>query len=231
MSILTNGAFLTITGRRPSTMKSNITLDHASNQYPSELLFSLQQGGQKTNASTSSTLEKSGHNEMDNKTTRHSNRHSNYGGNGIRNKSTIIATGYRTNIEDEDGLAADRASKTPRSRSHGVTADENDRIEGNQGRNSEIAPSYSEGDGAFKRLKNNDVSIAEIVKYLYLAPAVGVDVLERESCQWDEALDGKNCIAAVQYCIACDVDKDQDIRIRKNGIFLHCFLSTFFFFI
>ena len=85
MSILTNGAFLTITGRRPSTMKSNITLDHASNQYPSELLFSLQQGGQKTNASTSSTLEKSGPNEMDNKTTRHSNRHSNfYGGNGIR---------------------------------------------------------------------------------------------------------------------------------------------------
>ena len=220
MSILTNGAFLTITGRRPSTMKSNITLDHASNQYPSELLFSLQQGGQKTNASTSSTLEKSGPNEMDNKTTRHSNRHSNYGGNGIRNKSTIIATGYRTNIED-NGLAADRAFNTPRSRPRRETADDNDRIEGNQGRNSEIAPSYSEGDGAFKRLKNNDVSIAEIVKYLYLAPAVGVDVLERESCQWDEALDGKNCIAAVQYCIACDVDKDQDIR--KNGLLLDCF--------
>ena len=219
MSIFTNGAFLTITGRRScrrsSMMNSNITLDHASNQYTSELLSSLQQGGEKTNASISFTLEKSGQGEMNNTT-----RHSNCGGNGIRNKSTIIATGYRTNIEDEDGLAADRASKTPRSRSHGVTADENDRIEGNQGRNSEIAP-CSEGDGAFKRLKNNDRAIAEIVKYLYLAPAVGVDVLEQESCQWDEALDGKNCIAAVQYCIACDVDKDQDIR--KNGLLLDCF--------
>ena len=157
MSILTNGAFLTINGRRPSTMKSNINCTLASNQYPSELLFSLQQGGQKTNASTSSTLEKSGHNEMDNKTTRHSNWHSNYGGNGIRNKSTIIATGYRTNIEDNGRLAADRAFNTPRSRPRRETADDNDRIEGNQGRNSEIAPSYSEGGGKVIATKNEKV--------------------------------------------------------------------------